>query len=122
LDEIKTLTNDSFGDDACEAFTFSSGIHDFNPFLRAASGHVNIRSVYAIDPVHSMVPNNPGGSRVKVYSSGTAGVIGPASEPMVLERWQNESAYNTAEKNDRFMYLHNRCMPWYVLGLALNTP
>ena len=122
LEEIRSLTNDSFSHDVCEAFTFSSGIHDFNPFLKAAAGQVNIRSVYAIDPVHSMVPVNPSGGRVKVYSSGTAGVIGAASEPMVLERWQNEAAYNTPERNDKFMYLHNRCMPWYVLGVALGTP
>jgi len=122
LEEIKNLTNNSFSYDTCEAFTFSSGIHDFNPFMRAASGNVNIKSVYAIDPVHSMIPVNPNGGRVKVYSSGTAGAIGPMSEPMVLERWQNEPAYDTPEKNDKFMYLHNRCMPWYVLGLALGTP
>ncbi|HKX83849.1 MAG TPA: hypothetical protein VJL58_06505, partial [Pyrinomonadaceae bacterium] len=108
LEEIKNLTNNAFSYDTCEAFTFSSGIHDFNPFLRAAASHVNINAVYAIDPVHSMPAQNPNGGRRKMYASGTAGPITVGFEPMGMERWQNESAYNTPERNDRFMYLHNR--------------
>jgi hypothetical protein len=122
LEEINGLTNDAFSYDQCEAFTFSSGIYEFNTFLAAAAGSVNINAVYAIDPVRSIAPQNPNGGRRRMYASGTAGGFLPGFEPMPLQRWRNEDAYDTPARNDVFNYLHNRCMPWYVLYLALQQP
>jgi hypothetical protein len=73
LGEIAGLTNNAFSYNSCEAFTFSSGIYEFNNFISAAQGSVNINAVYTIDPVHSIAANMPSGARRKQYASGTAG-------------------------------------------------
>jgi hypothetical protein len=122
LEEINGLTNDAFSYEQCEAFTFSSGIYDFDTFLAAASGSVNINAVYAIDPARSIAPQNPNGGRRRMFASGAAGGIRPGFEPMGMHRWRNEDAYNTPAQRDAFNYLHNRCMPWYTLYLALQSP
>ncbi|HYJ92276.1 MAG TPA: hypothetical protein VEV84_13280 [Pyrinomonadaceae bacterium] len=122
LDEIASSTGDSFTYPQVEAFTFSSGIYEFNNFITGVSGSVNITAVYAIDPVHSTVPTAPQGARRRQYASGTAGPLLPSFERLPLGRWQNEDEYNTPKRNDVFQYLHNKCMPMYVLYLALRTP
>lgn len=122
LGEISSQTADSFLFDDCEAFTFSSGIFEFNSFVAAASGSVNIRAVYAIDPVHSTAAAAPGGARRKQYASGTAGGLVPGFEHLPLRRWANEDEFASNTRIGSFEYLHNRCMPLYVLYLGLQTP
>jgi len=122
LGSISSQTNDSFAFDNCEAFTFSSGIFEFNSFVSAVNGSVNIRAVYAIDPAHSTVPIAPAGARRKQYASGTAGGLAPGFEHLPLGRWRNEDDFSSHTRIGNFQYLHNRCMPLYVLHLALTTP
>ncbi|HTH36570.1 MAG TPA: hypothetical protein VL572_01310 [Pyrinomonadaceae bacterium] len=120
LGEIASQTNNSFSFDSCEAFTFSSGIYEFNNFITASAGNVNYRALYAIDPVRSTFMAGASASRRKHYASGTAGALVAGFEPMPLERWRNEDQY-ASQSRDVFQYLHNRCMPQYVLNLALST-
>ncbi|MEO7673480.1 MAG: hypothetical protein ABIU09_05315 [Pyrinomonadaceae bacterium] len=122
LGEIAGLTNNAFSFDTCEAFTFSSGIYDFNTFLSAVSGSVNIRATYSIDPSHSVAAATPSGGRRKQYASGTAGPLLPGFEHLPLARWVNEDEFSTSTRIGRFEYLHNRCMPLYTLNLGLRTP
>lgn len=121
MQQISALTNNSFPYKNAEAFTFSSGISDFNRFIAPVSRHININAVYSIDPAHSLPIANPSGGIRKQYASGTAGGILQGFEPMVLERWASESEYPSHQKIGRFEYLHNRCLPLYTLHLALST-
>jgi hypothetical protein len=108
----------AFSFDHVEAFTFSSGIYDFNSFLGAAGGHLNIEAVYNIDPAHGTACSLPRGASRKQFLSGTTTNARPAGfELLFMPRWRNESAFGTI--NDRFQYLHNRCMPLYALHLGL---
>ena len=122
LARSQAKTGNSFVFDTCEAFTFSSGIYEFNNFIGAVSGSVSIRAVYAIDPVHSIVPAAPAGARRKQYASGTAGRLVAGFEHLPLARWRNEDEFASHSRIGNFEYLHNRCMPLYVLHLGLTTP
>jgi len=121
LGEIVGLTNNAFSYDNCEAFTFSSGIYEFNNFITAVQGSVNINAVYTIDPVRSIPATVPSGARRKQYASGQAGGLAPGFEHMPLGRWRNEDQFASSARIGAFEYLHNRCMPLYVLYLALQT-
>jgi hypothetical protein len=120
IKKIAELTNNAFSYGKAEAFTFSSGIYDFNKFIVPVAKYLPINAVYAIDPVHSLNIINPSGGMRKQYASGTSGPIVAGFEPMGLDRWQNEDRYQM-DKNDKFMYLHNHCMPMYCLHLGLET-
>lgn len=122
MSQISSLTNNSFPYNTAEAFTFSSGISDFNNFIGPVSRNININAVYSIDPAHSLPIANPSGGIRKQYASGTAGGILHGFEPMELQRWTNESEYASHRTIGRFEYLHNRCLPLYTLHLALSTP
>ncbi len=122
MKQIADLTNNAFSYQKAEAFTFSSGIVDFNNFITSVGSHIPINAVYAIDPVHSLNITNPSGGIKKQYASGTAGGLYPGFEPMILERWQNEARFEMHKVEGRFQYLHNHCMPMYCLHLALETP
>src|SRR5262249_40733618 len=50
LEKIAALTDGSFSPTPVEAFTFSSGILDLNPFLTAAASHMKIVAIYNCDP------------------------------------------------------------------------
>lgn len=121
LGEVASQTNNSFTFSTCEAFTFSSGIYEFNNFISATARHINYRALYAIDPVRSTPISGAPTARRKQYASGTAGALAHGFEPMPLQRWRNEDMYAT-QSRDVFQYLHNHCMPLYVLNLALSTP
>jgi hypothetical protein len=121
LSEIQSQTNNAFSFNTCEAFTFSSGIYEFNNFIAAAQGSVNITGVYTIDPVHSIAATTPSGATRKQYASGTAGGLVGGFEHLPLARWRNEDEFASSNRIGAFEYLHNRCMPLYVLYLALQT-
>lgn len=121
LTEIAELTGNAFSFDKVEAFTFSSGVSDFNNFMESAGKHLSINAVYSIDPSHSLSVAQPSGGIRKQYASGTAARFVPGFEPMALERWKKEDQYETHKKIGRFEYLHNHCMPRYCLYLALQT-
>lgn len=121
LDQIKTLTNDSFSYDKAEAFTFSSGIADFNHFVMATDPHLSFRAVYSIDPSNTLPVAHPSKGAVKQYASGTAAGFSPGFEPMPLARWKNEDFFPRWKSVGEFEYLHNHCMPLYVLHLGLET-
>jgi hypothetical protein len=120
IKQIADLTNNAFSYGQAEAFTFSSGIYDFNKFIAPVGKLLPVNAVYAIDPVHSLNIINPSGGVRKQYASGTAGPMIAGFEPLGLGRWQKEDRYEI-DKNDRFQYLHNHCMPMYCLHLALET-
>lgn len=122
MSQISALTNSAFSLNQFEAFTFSSGIYDFNRFIAAVGSQLTVNAVYSIDPASSTVISNPSGGRRKQYASGTAGAIRPGFEPMNLERWRNEGRYDSHQIEGRFQYLHNHCLPMYTLHLALTTP
>ncbi|MEP6849373.1 MAG: hypothetical protein ABI999_10990 [Acidobacteriota bacterium] len=124
LSEIATLTNNAFTFDECHAFTFSSGIFDFNRFLSAASRSVNISGVYSIDPAQSTQAAAPMGARRKQFASGAAGPLLAGFEHLAMRRWANEDEFLTHPHHHHgdFEYLHNRVMPLYTLNLALRTP
>lgn len=122
MSQISAQTNNSFPYNTAEAFTFSSGISDFNNFIGPVSQNINISAVYSIDPAHSLPIANPSGGIRKQYASGTAGGILHGFEPMVLGRWVNESEYASHRTIGQFEYLHNHCLPRYTLHLALSTP
>jgi hypothetical protein len=123
LSELVSLTNNAFSFDNVESFTFSSGIRDFNPFLLAIEPHLNVRAVYTLDPN----PRNPtrvppGGVRTQ-FSRSAAPAAG--FELVPLNRWTNESKFKTRQtlakpgQDVDFEYLHNRCVPLYLLHLGI---
>ena len=131
IKQIVELTNNAFSTDVVEAFTFSSGIYDFNQFTMAVGKYLPINTVYSIDPANSMLAANSSGGRIKQFASGAVGGILPGFEPMPLPRWENEELYNDLQvkikqhpgiaDHEGREYLHNTTMPKYTLYLALNT-
>lgn len=129
IKQIAELTNNAFSTEKAEAFTFSSGIFDFNNFILAVGKHLPINAVYSIDPSSSLFAANPSGGRIKQYASGAVGGFLPGFEPMPLERWVNENTYENIPlearsnpRNDHIkQYLHNHTMPTYSLYLALKS-
>ena len=124
LSEMAALTGGAFKFGAVEAFTFSSGIHDFNPFVRSMDGVLKVDAVYNIDPYRALAAFQPNGAIRKQYLSGSTGGPRAGFEFLGLERWRNEFGYAERERSPqpwRFNYLHNRCMPLYTLHLALQT-
>lgn len=124
LDQLVSLTGNAFSYDHVEAFTFSSGVSDFNIFIGAVAPLLTIEAVYAIDPAHAMPVTRPAGARRKQYLSGQTGGARAGFEFLGLDSWQNEWKFATRTTFRHpwpFNYLHNHCMPMYVLNLALNT-
>jgi hypothetical protein len=125
LTEIAGLTADAFSFDAVEAFTFSSGIAEFNMFLRSIGGVVNLQAVYNIDPAHGVLAGGPSGIVRRQFLSGqTSDGPRPAFEYMPVPRWENEWEYSRRETFAnpwRFNYMHNHCMPRYTLHLGIQT-
>lgn len=131
IKQIAELTNNAFTPEKAEAFTFSSGIYDFNNFVLSVSKHLPISAVYNIDPANSLSASSPSGGRIKQFASGAVGGFLPGFEPMPLERWVNESTYGSLPEELRLkpnpqhgairQYLHNHTMPSYCLYLALKN-
>ncbi len=121
LTEMATLTNGAFSFGHAEAFTFSSGIVDFNPFVRSLSGHLNVRAVYNIDPAHAMGALQPEGAVRKQYLSGQTGGPSAGFEFLPINRWKNEDYFEQSRKAGLFEYLHNHCMPMHMLYLGIQT-
>jgi hypothetical protein len=124
LTQLASLTGDAFSFDRVQAFTFSSGVSDFNVFISAVSSVLNIEAVYGIDPAQAIPIARPGNAVRKQYLSGQTG--GPAAgfEFLGLDSWINEWRWpDRAKLPDPwpFNYLHNHCMPNYILNLALST-
>jgi len=121
LAQLQVQTGNAFSFDAVEAFTYSSGIGDFNPFLKSVSSTLNVAAVYNIDP-HPVTPAAmPAGGVRKQYLSGMTGATKMAGfESMLMPRWANEPFYAGGQLN-RFEYLHNFCLPQYALNLGIQT-
>ena len=125
LNQLTALTGNAFSFDKVEAFTFSSGVTDFNVFIPAVSSVLNIQAVYGIDPAEAMPISRPGNAVRKQYLSGQTG--GPAAgfEFLGMDSWINEWKFPDRMKLPRpweFNYMHNHVMPTYILNLALSTP
>jgi Putative peptidoglycan binding domain len=125
LTELVSLTSNAFTFDTVEAFTFSSGILDFNPFLTSIGGQLNVKAVYSLDPNPRNPARQPAGAVRKQFSRSP--VLAAGFESMPLNRWQNESSFairQTFAKNGQgfeFQYLHNHCVPKYLLHLGVQT-
>jgi hypothetical protein len=123
LTELVSLTSGAFSFDSVEAFTFSSGILDFNPFVSSLDGHLNVRAVYNIDPNPATPARQPSGASRKQFKRSPG--LAAGFESMPLNRWKNESRFPVrqtfAKKGSdwQFEYLHNHCMPKYALHLGL---
>ena len=121
LTQLRALTNNAFSIDAVEAFTYSSGISDFTPFVNSISSTLNVAAVYNIDPKSGLSAPIPAGGVRKQYLSGMTGVAAKAGfESMAMQRWTNELRYPLEHKN-AFKYLHNHCLPDYALFLGIQT-
>jgi hypothetical protein len=124
LAELVALTNNAFSFDHVEAFSFSSGISEFNVFLRSLTGQLSVEAVYSIDPNPAITAAAPQGAVRKQFLSGQTfrGVVPPGFEFMPEGRWGNEPAFptrNTFPRPTLFNYLHNHCMPLYALHLGI---
>lgn len=124
LTELVALTSNAFSFDHVEAFTFSSGISEFNVFSRSLAGHLNVEAVYNIDPNPAITAAAPQGAVRKQFVSGQTfrGSVPPGFEFMPEARWANEPAFptrNTFKRPPIFNYLHNHCMPLYALHLGI---
>ena len=124
LSELVALTNKAFSFDHVEAFTFSSGISEFNVFSRSLAGHLNVEAVYNIDPNPAVTATAPQGAVRKQFVSGQTfrGAVPPGFEFLPEGRWANEPAFptrNTFKRPPIFNYLHNHCMPLYALHLGI---
>lgn len=123
LQQMATLTDDAFSPDAAEAFTFSSGISEFNRFVPALSGQIALKAVYNIDPAGGL-PASGGTVRKQFLSGQTTNGPRAGFEYMPLERWENEWRYPDRQSFTapwQFNYMHNYCMPLYTLHLGLQT-
>lgn len=118
LQELVALTNGAFSFDAVEAFTYSSGISDFNPFLASLKGRVNIAGTYNIDPAQGAEAGSGGGFRVQFLSGQTTVSKKAGFEWLPHPRWRNESFWEANERN-LFDYLHNYVMPNYCLNVGI---
>jgi len=124
LTQMASLTGNSFSFDEVEAFTFSSGVSDFNVFINSVSPLLNIQAVYGIDPAQAMPLARPGNCVRKQYLSGQTGGPSAGFEYLGLDSWINEFRYpDRARFPDPwgFNYMHNWVMPMYILNLALAT-
>src|SRR4029077_17447770 len=70
LPQLRCVAGDSFSCDQLEAFSFSSGVSDFNVFINSISSLLNIQAVYGIDPAQAMPLARPGGGKRKQSLSG----------------------------------------------------
>lgn len=121
LTQLRALTANAFSFDSVEAFAYSSGIGDFNPFLQSVSSTLNVAAVYNIDPHPAIQAGTPSGGVRKQYLSGTTGATHMAGfESLLMPRWTNEPFYAMGQL-DRFQYLHNHCLPQYALHLGIQT-
>lgn len=121
LTQLVARTNNAFAFNSVEAFTFSSGINDFNTFLNALSGQLPVAAVYNIDPAKALPCVRPAGATVKQFLSGQTGGPKAGFEFMPLGRWVNEAAFMTHNVIGDFNYLHNHCMSLYALHLGIQT-
>ena len=124
LTQLAALTGDAFSFDHVEAFTFSSGVSDFNVFINSVASVLNIEAVYGIDPAQAMPLARPGGCERKQYLSGQTGGPAPGFEYLGMDSWINEFRYPDRMRLPDpwpFNYLHNWVMPMYILNLALVT-
>lgn len=124
LTELVSLTNNAFSFNHVEAFTFSSGISEFNVFSRSLSGNLNVEAVYNIDPNPAITAAAPSGAVRKQFLSGQTfrGSVPAGFEFMPEARWSNEDAFSrrhTFRNPAIFNYLHNHCMPLYALHLGI---
>jgi hypothetical protein len=124
LTQLAALTGNAFSFDHVEAFTFSSGVSDFNVFINAVAPVLNVDAVYGIDPAQAMPLARPGGCERKQYLSGQTG--GPAAgfEYLGMDSWIKEWRYPDRMRMPDpwpFNYMHNWVMPMYILNLALAT-
>jgi hypothetical protein len=125
LTDLVTLTGDAFSFDHVEAFTFSSGISEFNTFSQAIQPQLPLEAVYNIDPNPAITAAGPRGVVRRQFLSGQTfrGALPPGFEFMPEGRWANEPAFatrNTAfPRPPIFNYLHNHCMPLYALHLGI---
>jgi hypothetical protein len=125
LTELAALTNGAFSFEHVEAFTYSSGITEFNRFAQSLAGQLSLEVTYGIDP-NPAVPAAPSSGAIrKQFLSGQtfSGPVPPAGfEFMPAHRWANEdrfSAMNTFPAPALFNYLHNWVMPMYTLYLGI---
>ncbi len=121
LEQTASLTGNAFSFGAVEAFTYSSGISDFNPFIASVAGHLNVAGVYNIDPAHATSANRPASAFARQYLSGMTGGPRPLFEYMPLQRWKNDPFYYQHKTAGTFQYLHNFTMPGYTLYLGIQT-
>ncbi len=119
LRELVALTGGAFSFDAVEAFTYSSGISDFNTFVGSLAGKVNVAGTYNIDPAHGAEAASGGGFRVQFLSGQTTRGSRPGFEWLPHSRWRNESLWR-ANEHSRFNYLHNYVMPTYCLNIGID--
>lgn len=125
LSELVTLTNNAFSFDQVEAFTFSSGISEFNVFSQAIQGHLSLEAVYNIDPNPAITAAAPKGAIRKQFLSGQTfvGAPPPGFEFMPENRWAREAMFSVRstafKKPPLFNYLHNHCMPLYAMHLGI---
>ena len=127
LGDLSALTNGAFAYRHFETFTFSSGILDFNKFLRGLGNQFDIAKVYSLDPSGAITAAAPTGTPMRQFVTGaTMRSSNPPAgfEYMPLARWAKEFQFNAYSKgNARVVndYLHNTCAPNYFLYLGLNT-
>jgi hypothetical protein len=122
LNQIATLTGGAFSYDHVEAFTFSNGVSDFNGFIHAIAQALNVEAVYGIDPAGAVSVERPSGAIRKQFLSGQTGGPSGGFEFVGLDSWRNEDQFprrTTFANPWPFNYLHNLCMPMYILNLAL---
>lgn len=127
LGDLVALTNGAFSFGQLEAFTFSSGINDFNGFLGGLAGHLNVQRVYSLDPAPAITAAAPKGATSRQFVTGATmkSPLAPAAfEFMPEARWANEFAFerrHTFSPPPIFQYLHNHCAPSYFLRLGMTT-
>ena len=125
LTELVALTNNAFSFAHVEAFTFSSGISEFNVFSNSLTGQLSLEAVYSLDPNPAITAAAPAGVIRKQFLSGQTfrGSVPPGGfEFMPVGRWANEPEFprrNTFQAPAQFNYLHNHCMPLYALHLGI---
>lgn len=119
LNELVALTNGAFSFDTVEAFTYSSGISDFNTFIASISDKMSIAGTYNIDPAKGAPAASGGGFRMQFLSGQTTNGPKPGFEYMPHPRWVNEPLYRANEPN-LFSYLHNHAMPGYCLNIGID--
>lgn len=119
LEALVDLTANAFSFQRVEAFTYSNGIDDFNPFLQAINGHLAVAAVYNQDPAKAGQAARLPGVVVKQFLSGQTGGPAPGFEFMPVNRWQNELFFYQSKVLGPLVYLHGHCMPQYTLHLGM---